>query len=146
MLKRFTTLALALSLLAGAFVPSVRANDEGEDSEAREVKVVDIACMKTAVEPRETAILAAFNKFSTAGVAALTERKTDLVAAWGISDREDRKEAIKMAWSDFKESAKTAKRTLKKERKEAWKTFKEAAKLCGGGKEEESGERGDNQL
>lgn len=146
MLKRFTTLALALSFLLGSFAPGVLANEEDSDENENPARVVDIACMKTAVETRETAILAAFNKFSDAGVAALEKRKTDLVAAWGISDREDRQDAIKTAWSTFKESAKIAKRTLKKERKDAWKAFKEARKACGGSQEDDAGERSDNQL
>lgn len=89
-----------------------------------------LACMQTAVAKRDGAIITAFGKFSSAITSALTVRKDALVAAWGISDKKARRQAIKAAWDAFRKSNQDARATLKSERTAAWKQFGVDAKAC----------------
>lgn len=89
-----------------------------------------ITCMQTAVETRDTAIIAAFDTYSAAVKSTLTARKTALKAAWAIADRKERRTAIMTAWKDYKTAIKDAKSALKTAKKTAWDAFKAASKVC----------------
>lgn len=152
MLKRLTAFALAISFFFGSFSSITFAhNDSGSERENRSEKVktekvVDVACIKTAIETRDKAIVTAVKKYSDAAVVALEKRMSDLLAAWGQTDKTIRKEAIKQAWETSMKSVKDARRTFKQERKDAWKAFKESRRTCGGSSEDDGGERADSQL
>jgi hypothetical protein len=90
-----------------------------------------IVCMQTAVEKRETAIIAAHDAFSVAIKNALVARKSALVAAWGNTDKVTRDAARKTAWSSFKTSAQAAHNAMREARKAVWSTFNTDAKICG---------------
>ncbi len=89
---------------------------------------VNLTCMQTAVDDRETAIGAAFTGFNTDVQAGLTARKTALHDAWGLSDKTARNTAVKVAWTSWKSASKAAHSKLKSARKAAWATFKTTAK------------------
>lgn len=89
-----------------------------------------LACVQTAVGKRDDAIISAFSAFSTATSAALSARKTALVAAWGITDKKARRAAIKKAWNDFTAATKTARRTLNSARKTAWTQYAKDVRAC----------------
>lgn len=92
--------------------------------------IIDIACVKTAVEKRETAIIAAWDKFYTGAKTALEARKTALMAAWDMADNKQRKQAIQVAWKAFKDARISLKSDLKQERSTAWQTFVTERKVC----------------
>lgn len=92
---------------------------------------IKIVCMQTAVEKRETAIIAAHDAFSVAMKNALVARKQALVAAWGNTDKDARKQARKTAWSSFKTSSQAAHNAMREARKAVWSTFEADAKVCG---------------
>lgn len=94
-------------------------------------KTLDIACVKTAVEKRESAIQVAWDKFFSAKRTALETRKSELLTAWGIQDRAARRVAINAAWAKFKVANKNARRTLEKEINAIWKQFKTEHRACG---------------
>ncbi len=97
-----------------------------------EEKSVNLMCVKTAVEKRETTIIEAFDVFSISIKSALGMRKTDLSAGWSIADRTQRKSAIDTAWKKFKESHHINRKTLNASRVGAWKQFSTDRKACKG--------------
>lgn len=96
----------------------------------KEQTTVDLVCMQNAVVAREDAIIAALDTYHTNVKAALTTRRDALKAAWTISDKDTRKEAIRKAWSDFKGTWKKERKALNEAKRAAWKKFNETGKTC----------------
>lgn len=92
---------------------------------------VDVACVKAAVEKRETAIEAASDAYNTSVKAARLARKTAELAAWDLTDRKARKAAMTAAARGFREAVKTARNTLRTARQGAWKEYKKDLQACG---------------
>lgn len=88
---------------------------------------VNLTCMQTAVDTRETAVAAAFTGFNTDVQAALAARKASLHDAWGMSDKTARGTAVKAAWASWKSASKAAHTKLKAARKDGWAAFKTTA-------------------
>ncbi len=95
-------------------------------------KDVDLVCMQTAVEKRDNAIIIALDTYYTNVKAALVARRDALKAAWGMTDRKARKEAIRNAWDAFKGTWKKERRALDVGRKAAWKEFNKDKRACNG--------------
>ncbi len=133
-MKKFVALAagviVAASMTIPAFAEEGASMSVGASMKAK--KTVDIACMQSAVDKREDAIIAAWSAFNTSMTSAHTMRKTALHDAWGMSDPAARRSAIKSAWENFRKSKKSAVQAWKAARKNAWKTFKSDAKKCKG--------------
>jgi len=89
-----------------------------------------LACVQTAVQKRDGAIISAFGAFSTSVTSALTARMNALNTAWGISDKTARRAAIKKAWSDFSTATKAARKTLNQARLAAWKQYAKDVRAC----------------
>ncbi len=89
-----------------------------------------MACVKKAVEKRETTIQTAFDDFTTTIKSALQTRKNELLAAWDISERNERRIAIQNAWNKFREAKRTAIRTFNQARLTAWKQFTIERRAC----------------
>jgi hypothetical protein len=111
------------SLTFAARVPGY----EGRKGRAGEY-TFDTACMQTAVEARDTAILAAFQVLAKAMEDAFRRRSDALKEAWGKTLSTERAAAIKAAWDSFRKSKKEASGEFKTTRKVAWKQFKDTAK------------------
>ena len=92
----------------------------------------DLPCMQNAVDTRDAAVIAAVQAYTNSWISALTKRRSDLKAAWGIVDRTERRQAIEKAWKAFRESMKTARSTLRTSRNTAWEQFRKSAKACKG--------------
>lgn len=93
-------------------------------------KNVDIACMKTAVEKRENALLSAYDTYAGKLRTARETRKTDLLAGWSIQDPKERQTAIKTAWDKYRQSVRTATIEWNQSRKTIWIQFAQDAKNC----------------
>lgn len=93
-------------------------------------KTLDLACMQSAVEKRDNAIIAAFDAYSASVKTALTTRRDALKAAWGLTDRIQRRDAINAAWKAHRKARNDAFRTLRDARRAAWKQFRADAKTC----------------
>lgn len=93
-------------------------------------KNVDTACMQTAVEKRDNAVIVAVKTFNDSWVKALETRRDELKAAWAMTDPAARKTAVRNAWKKYRESRKMSRETFKSARKNAWSTFKADAKAC----------------
>lgn len=108
---------------------------------------LDPACVITAVDVRDTAVMAAWDAYAASVKAALTARKTALDAAWGMTDAKARRGAIRAAWKNYHNAVKTAKKTLRDAKRAAWKTFKVDSRKCGPGGGAEDGAQGmDSEL
>ncbi|MFA5747313.1 MAG: hypothetical protein WC926_04565 [Candidatus Paceibacterota bacterium] len=88
-------------------------------------------CFRSAIEYRENSIQEAFSLFAAAMGSAFQDRERDLLAAWKISDKNERSKAVRSAWSKFKETDKNASQTFKRSKSAAWKRLISDMKGCG---------------
>ncbi len=89
---------------------------------------VNLSCVQTAVEERETAVSASWGEFSTSITVALTARKTALVEAWQLTNGKERATALKDLMKNWKDASKGAHEALKTDRKASWAEFKQTMK------------------
>ena len=94
---------------------------------------IDLACVASAVDKRDTAIIGAFDSFHDAIKSALQTRRDALKAAWALTDQKARRAAIKAAWSAYRASAQTARKALNQAQRVAWSKFNTERKSCGTG-------------
>ncbi len=92
--------------------------------------VLDTACIQSALDKRESAIILSFDKKATAIKVALDQRKTDLKAAWALSTLKERIKARLEAWKKFKKSETGARATYRQEIKKIWQAWKTDKKAC----------------
>ena len=91
----------------------------------------NLACMQDAVGKRETAIMTSVDAFHSSVSAALTARKTSLIAVWTITDRTVRNTAIKTAVATYRTSLASARTAFRTARKSAWAIFTVDRRACG---------------
>lgn len=92
--------------------------------------VTKLACVATAVDARETALIGAADAFAGAWKTALTTRQTDLKAAWAMTNTKERRTAINSAWNAYNKAMKAAKQSYRTARNKAWTDFRTASKAC----------------
>lgn len=92
-----TIVSLAMGLAEPAFAqspaPSPTASWAPKISVRAEARMVDRTCMRTAVEKRDNAVIAALNTFHASVKKDLETRRDTLRAAWDISAKNERKTA-----------------------------------------------------
>lgn len=135
--------AVTLSLLGASALPIATLANEGGMETVRTTPNVDAACMKTAIDKRETAVINAMDAYNVSIKSAYQARKSALLSAWDKTERKERRQAQQEARKAFKESAKAARETLRDARKSAWETFGTDAKACGGNAKDEGSARED---
>jgi hypothetical protein len=91
---------------------------------------LNLPCMQTAIEKRENSFLSSFDSYNTSVRSAMTIRNDALKSAWGITDKTQRKDAIRNAERAFKTSEKTTRKTRRDADKNAEKLYKIEIKLC----------------
>jgi len=122
MTKKILLISLIATLIFMA-VPTLAKKDA--------TTTLDPTCIKTAIEVRDTAIIAVVEKFDTAIVNALNTRKTALKAAWDKTDKGERRAAIKEVLTTYRKAAQDARQTLRTEKRAAWKKYYTDRKACG---------------
>lgn len=125
MLKKLTL--LGFGFLAAVVILPVLANAAPKPSSR---VTVDPVCVQNAVTKRENAIIAGVDAFSTTVKSALQTRRDSLVNAWSITDKNQRRAAIKTAWDAFRGTWKSASTALRNARKAAWAQYRTDAKAC----------------
>jgi hypothetical protein len=132
-MKKIALIALVLSFVLGlAIVPALAEDERGNStSTGQTTTVFDVTCVQNAIDKRETAIIAALDTYHTAIITALNTRKTSLKAAWALTDRKARREAVATAWKQFRTDSNKLIRTLSAAKKSAWKQFATDRKACG---------------
>jgi len=93
-------------------------------------KTLDIACVQTAVNKRETAIGAAWTAKASAISSALSARASALSAAWQIATAKDRNAAVKAAWKAYASAVSVANKAMRTARMGAWSAFAADRKAC----------------
>lgn len=136
--QKIAVLGLSLTLGAGALVPAAQALTQSQVnnfySKVRDVvmeQTLDTACMSTAVDTRDTAVISAEASLHTAWSAALATRKDSLKTAWALSDTTARRQAIRAAWKAYRTSRSAAWKAWTTGRNGAWKTWSTDRKACG---------------
>ncbi len=111
-------------------------------------KPVDLACVQSAVDKRDNAIINAVGNYSTAIKNLLQARHDALKAGWGITDKKARRQALKDAWTAFRKGSKTAAQDARKAKRDAWAQFNTDRKACNGNASDEpaGGEGADANL
>ncbi len=126
-MNKYTILPIIAALLIAA--PAFA--DDKENAAKRSPKPTpDLACIKRAVDTRETSLGTAFSNLSTKVSAAYTARKAELAKAYDITDAKARRVAVRTAFKNFSISVKSAREEFRKSREGAWKTFETDRKAC----------------
>lgn len=99
-------------------------------SSAQAKATIDPSCVATAIAKRDNAVISARDAQHDGIVSALKTRITELSAAWSQTDRKARRVALKTAWQDYNNAAKTANKTYNSARIAAWKQYQSDAKAC----------------
>ena len=100
---------------------------------------LNVACIQGAIVERDNAVIASVTTYHTAIINALTARRDAFSAAYAITDRQDRKKALRDALSDFKDARRAASETFRKAKDAAWSEFAKDRKACGVGPQDGQG-------
>lgn len=122
----FFVLGMTTSVLAVAYDNS----GTPYDSSGTQKPKFDPTCIQTALEKRENAVIAAFNKKTTAIRVALEQRKVALKDAWGKQTVRERVLARAKAWKAFKTANFNANKIYQKEVKVVWQQFNKERRAC----------------
>ena len=134
MSKSLIVTAAALALLGGHMVSAQTGTtaDQAMAPVAKPARAgLNGACVATAVGVRDDAIIAAHNARNTALTTALGVRKTEVQAAWNMTDAKARRNAREAAWKKFRGVAETTRRQFRVSTDSAYLTFNSAVKACG---------------
>ncbi|MEK9132201.1 MAG: hypothetical protein AAB606_00625 [Patescibacteria group bacterium] len=129
-MKKSIALAVITAVMLGVFTVPAFAQD-GAETDQNVLQAAQLTCMAAAVDKREVAILTVVDTQYNAVKTALTARQAALKLAWVISDRSQRKEAVKAAWKAFHGTWRVSNKQLQKDKRAAWKVFNVDRKLCG---------------
>lgn len=150
-MKKILSTMAVLSLLLVLPFATLRAQEgdtlnpdtgSGNNTGAPKKGQVNVQCMQDAVTAREDALATAWQTYSDAVIAALEQRQTDIVAAWGtVTNQQTRvafqapKAAFQKAFNNYKSAIKAARSQLKKDRTGrpdgAWAVYNRARIVCG---------------
>ncbi len=137
MIKSIAKISTIAVLLAGSVMPTFAQTASGTSAPApttsASAKLVDTACMQTAVGKRDMALISVIDTYATAVKNALQTRSDALKAAWGATDAKTRRTGIKAAWKGYQTTQGEARRALASGRKGVWSQFYADRKLCGKG-------------
>lgn len=123
--KVLLILTMVVFCLGGVSIAAAKATAAAQNSGK-----TNTACVQSAAEKRENAIIAAYTKKTDAIKSALETRKTALKEAWGKSTVRERVQARAQAWKTFKATEVKARLTYNQELKAAWATFNKERKAC----------------
>lgn len=118
-MNRFIASIPVIALLVGIGLP-VMAQD-----------TPNVACIQNAISQRDLSIMQGWNTYYVSTTTALNTRRAELMSAWLLTDKTQRKNTIKGYWQNYRNSLKTAKIIFKDARKNAWNQYKDAIKGCG---------------
>jgi len=128
MKKLFALPVIGLILGAVAIATEIKTTDF--ISAGQELSAPTIACIKTAIEKRETTMFSVYSLYQNNNLTALTTRKISLLAAFDTTTKSEMKSAISTAWKVYKKSLSEHTSILHKSRNLAWSTFNDDVKIC----------------
>lgn len=92
---------------------------------------LDPKCVISAIEKRDASIINGLESYTANSKTALSDRTTALSQAWSITDRTQRKAALKKIWNDYRVEAKRNMTSLNQVKKQSWDSFLADNKACG---------------
>lgn len=133
-MKKALSLGIVSLIAISTLSSFTYANEDGRrmlgSGSAGSGKVIDLTCAHDVVVARENSVRAAYQDLSNALLSALDVRVKELGSAWTITNPTNRRVARDAAWSNWRNSAKTARDAFKSSRKAAWDTFRTSMKAC----------------
>jgi hypothetical protein len=87
-------------------------------------------CLVTAIQKRDGAVKKAWDTFAGKVSDAFQARTAALTDAYYLATRKARTDAVKKAWTDFKNSRRDARKDFNKIRADAWTTFAKERATC----------------
>lgn len=127
-MNTFTKYSITLGVISIIFTALPAAGQEKGDKGA--LSTATLACVQTAVDVRDNAIIAAWDVQYPAIKTALQTRQAALKSAWAQTETKVRREAIKSIWDVYKNTVKSARTTMKTAHKAAWTKFEADRKAC----------------
>jgi len=101
---------------------------------AKTHKALDLACVASAIDTRDTAIESGVDVYASGVKTALETRKNSLRTAWiALSKRDTRRQDIQKAWRAYSAATKSARQDFRKARMAAWEQFRKDRDACGSG-------------
>lgn len=92
----------------------------------------DVACVQTAIDKRETALMGVADTLNASVKDAISTRGTELKASWAMTtDGPARRASRRAAWDKYKASRNTAINTAKSSRSAIGETYKTDMGACG---------------
>lgn len=151
-MKKIASFVLTAFVASTLFAFPILANEDGEGQgelpKAPKTVTAEVAaCMQAAVETRDTALVAAVDKYATSVKLALTTRKDALKASWALPSVKEIRTAAKTAWSAYKKALSAARKAIRTDKKDSWNKFKTDRKACKAPNEVDNSSQGsDSQL
>lgn len=128
-------IALILSVFLSISVLPAFADDDDKDKKRNkrdeQFTPEKITCIKTALEKRENALIAALETRFNSAKKVFQDRLAALKTAWSLTDKNARKEAIKKAVKTAKESFRDIRKKFRSDKKAVWEQFKKDKNACG---------------
>jgi len=130
--KIIIILAILLIMLAISITLPVRADNATTASNTSPLIAsnYNVACLQTAIEKRDNAMIATLTIYNGAIIPAISARADALKSAWGLANQNSRSAAIKKAWSDFLALEKASLKALKADKRVAWSQFRKDKAVC----------------
>ena len=125
--NKVITAVSVVAIVGGSITAFGQGRGEGQGGA---LNATALACVQTAVDSRDNAIIAGLDVYYPAAKTALQTRQAALKAAWAQTDQKMRREATRAAWNVYKESAKSAREKMKTTTKTAWTKFEADRKAC----------------
>lgn len=130
-MKKFALMLASASLLSSVMAAPVFADTATTSTSTAPRNTVNVACIQSAIDTRDNALVSALGSYSSSATSALNTRKDALKAAWALTAAKDRRAAIKSAWKTYRSSVSTIRSDFRKAKKSAWTSFYSARKACG---------------
>lgn len=140
------------SLLLGAALPVLAQERQdmrrNASSTPRAEKVVNVACIQSAVSKRDLAVASALDAHVAGQKTAIVTRTSAINAGWAVPAAKDRRAALRTAWKNFESSSMRARKAFRDSNKTVWKQFDADMKACGAPSGDEPGAKAsaDTQL
>lgn len=132
-LKTIIISSLFIPFLANAQSTTTQATSTATTTQAQVMNAFN-ACVKTAIDKRESAITSAKGAYASTTASLLSARKDAEAKALLLTDETAKKEALKKAKETYRTGMKQAQNTLKTGRETIWKTFETEKSKCVGEK------------
>ena len=129
MRKLFATLPM-IGLILGAVAIATEIKTTDPLPAGQQLSGIVVSCIKGAVDKKETVLLSAATVYQNGYIAALTAKKTAILAAWDKTTKKEIKLALAAASKSYQTTFTALKKSLKESQKTAQAVYKKDIKSC----------------